>query len=116
MPAPKTGLPVCQHILLGLQLLQARELLMEAAQTVRSGYAKSSKAGTLAGRLTDSLDSLRSELDDRSAGEHPANEDWAPNIYYGANAETWAQTVLPIWHRHQAGNPDCCAGMPEPTR
>lgn len=116
MTPRKTGLPICQHILLGLQLLQARELLMDASKTVHDGYPKTSKAAVAVSKPTKDLDVLRSILDNESYRENPGEGAWAPNIYYGANAETWAKTVLPIWRRHQATKPPCCAGMPEPTR
>jgi hypothetical protein len=116
MPPRKTGLPVCQHILLGLQLLQAREQLMAASHTVHDGYAKTSKTATAAGKPAKDLDTLRSILDNESYRENPGEGAWSPAIYYCTNKDGWERDVLPIWRRHQAGNPDCCAGLPEPTR
>jgi len=112
-----TGLPLCQHILIGLDLLHIREtLIADHGDLLNRAYPKTSAARARLNRAIDAVDNLRCELDNLSAREHPGPE-WSPNIYYGANAEAWREVVLPAWRKHQAGNPGCsCANTPEPTR
>lgn len=111
------GLPVCEHIRLGVDLLHMREaLIVRHGNTLQSGYRKSSKVHRDLRRAVDAIDQLRCELDSQSAAEHTIST-WAPNIYYGANADRWRAIVLPIWDKHQAEQPDCvCAGQRPPAR
>lgn len=112
----KPGLPICQHITLGLDLLKTREQIMTSLIALSGGYAKSSKAVLEAGKALKAVDVLRSELDNTSCREHDAAGNWSPTIYYGANPDVWEREVAPILRRHREGNPECCAGTPEPTR
>jgi hypothetical protein len=115
MTTRKAGLPICQHINLGLQLLRIREELLESAVALSRAYPKNAKHVRQAQKAQETVDELRNQLDSLSAEENPADS-WAPAIYYGANQEAWERDVLPILRRHREANPACCAGTPEPQR
>jgi hypothetical protein len=115
MTTAKPGLPICQHIFLGLQLLHTREQLLDTAVKLGNAYPKAAGQVRQARKAQDAVDELRNRLDSVSSDENPAG-DWSPAIYYGADREVWEREVLPIWRRHQADNPGCCAGIPEPRR
>lgn len=112
----KAGLPICQHIFLGLDLLRTRERMMDALGAIQDAYPKTAAASRRAERALRDLDELRTELDNVSANENPAGDAWSPAIYYGANREGWEREVLPIWRQHRESNPPCCARVPEPQR
>ena len=115
MTIRKPGLPICQHITLGLQLVRIREELLNAAVALGNAYPKNAKQVRQARKAQAAVDELRNNLDSRSAEENPADT-WSPTIYYGANREAWERDVLPIVRRHRESNPACCAGTPPPQR
>ncbi len=109
----KDGLPICQHILIGLRLQQASDQIRQALNTLNDGYPRSAPAIRHGNRTIDRIDQWRCELDSRSAGEHPGQDDWAPGIYYGGAGVHWEKFVLPILRRHQKDRPPCCKDMPD---
>lgn len=108
MPRRKPDLPICEHIALGAELTQMQERVVKISVQLSNAYPVSSRAVDLARRVDRALNALRCELDSVSARENPGDDNWAPNIYYGANHASWERAVPPILTRHQAGDPACC--------
>ena len=102
-------LPICQHIALGAHLQETREQLMDALGMIHDAYPKTSPTARKAESALRAVDELRNALDNASASEHPADDDWSTSIYYGADRETWERETGSILRRHQRGNPPCCA-------
>jgi hypothetical protein len=110
MSPRKPGLPICQHIAAGEQLLAAREQILAVSTAVQNAYPRSARVSTQAQRALDEVDKLRSELDNVSAQENPDGDTWSPVIYYGANRDAWEAEVRPLLAWHQQDNPPCCTG------
>jgi hypothetical protein len=82
-----------EHRQLGAELYAINRRLSEIGVALTNRYGSSSKVGRQAWRLDSVLDKVRSELDDRLAGDHPDHFD--PKVYYPGGEPTdahWDET------------------------
>lgn len=84
MPRKMKPMTLAEHQALGKELKRICRRLMEISTSVSCTYGRSKRVGKLAKRADDSAQSLRCELDNQVARDHPGTEREALlDCYYG---------------------------------
>lgn len=78
----KTGLPLERHQELGPELAAIRDRLLHLSVEIGNSYPKHSRIFRLTERITDVLDSLRSDLEEAMFRENHDHPSLSTQVYY----------------------------------